>query len=385
MALKLYTGIMGSGKTYEVASVVILGALRSGRRVVSNIAGLNFDAYCEILEAEGIQLNEIGQLVPVEHEVVLKPEFWRTDKDEADNFQSFIQPGDVVVLDEIWRFWDGFSAKSTAGEKCPDRVMNFFRMHRHMIHAETGVACDIALITQDPADLSRRVRGVVEETYRMQKLTGIGLASRYRVDIFNRTRIVRKPLRSLQRSYEQKYFALYKSHSQATEGGAGPVEQNIDDRSNILKGWYFKVLLPACFLVFAGAVYVVLGYFNKGAGAASDKTAQAETKKDIASPDASAQKATPAAPVPPPVDSVWRAVGYWSDDSGLVVMLADGKKIRVLYDPPSVQLRSLAVSVSLPEGGFATSYTGRESLSSVRESSVPSPVPVPVLGPGLVQ
>ena len=39
---------MGSGKTFEVVSVVILGALRDGRRVISNIAGLNYDYYREI-------------------------------------------------------------------------------------------------------------------------------------------------------------------------------------------------------------------------------------------------------------------------------------------------------------------------------------------------
>lgn len=32
MSIKAYVGRMGSGKTYEVVSVVILNALRNGRR-----------------------------------------------------------------------------------------------------------------------------------------------------------------------------------------------------------------------------------------------------------------------------------------------------------------------------------------------------------------
>jgi zona occludens toxin len=38
MAIKVYVGLMGSGKSYEVVSNVIVPALGRGRRVISNIA-----------------------------------------------------------------------------------------------------------------------------------------------------------------------------------------------------------------------------------------------------------------------------------------------------------------------------------------------------------
>ncbi len=239
MAIKAYVGRMGSGKTYEVASVVIFKALASGRRVVSNIAGLDLDAYKALMLEDGIADERIGQLVQVTHDDVMKPEFWRTDKDEVDGVESFIQPGDLVALDEIWRFWEGF-----AGRKMPDRVMNFFRMHRHFTHKETGTACDVAIITQDVLDIARKVRAVIEETYGMEKLTAIGSTRRYRVDIFQGTRTSRKPLRQLQRSYEPKFFPLYSSHSQKKDGDADAKEENIDGRGNILKGALFKFVLP---------------------------------------------------------------------------------------------------------------------------------------------
>lgn len=44
MAIMVYTGVMGSGMTYEVVSMAALNALRQGRRVVTNIAGFNFSS-----------------------------------------------------------------------------------------------------------------------------------------------------------------------------------------------------------------------------------------------------------------------------------------------------------------------------------------------------
>lgn len=65
MSIKAYVGRMGSGKTYEVVSVVILGALRRGRRVITNIAGIDFQACSDLLVAEGIDPDKIGRIVMV--------------------------------------------------------------------------------------------------------------------------------------------------------------------------------------------------------------------------------------------------------------------------------------------------------------------------------
>jgi zona occludens toxin (predicted ATPase) len=255
---------MGSGKTYEVVSVVILAALASGRRVVSNIAGLNYAEFCRILQTEkNLVPDRVGKLISVSHDAVLEPSFWRTD----DNFkrkgemlaadeEPFIEPGDLLVLDEVWRFWEGFSSKDM-----PARVMNFFRMHRHFTHQITGITCDVALISQDVMDIARRVRGVVEETYVMKKMTVVGSTKRYRVDIFSGTNIRRKPLRSIYRSYNKKYFALYQSHSQKGEG-ADAVEQNIDGRGNIFRRPFFIIILPAMLIGLILSVYYIWGFFH---------------------------------------------------------------------------------------------------------------------------
>lgn len=349
MSIKAYVGRMGSGKTYEVASVVIYKALASGRRVVSNIAGLDIEAYKDLMLAEGIPEDRIGQLVQVSHDDVVKPEFWRTDKDEAEGVQSFIQPGDLVALDEIWRFWEGF-----AGRKMPERVMNFYRMHRHFTHADTGTACDVAIITQDVLDIARKVRAVIEETYYMEKLTAIGSTKRYRVDIFQGTRTSRKPLRSLQRSYEPRFFPLYSSHSQKKEGDADAREENIDQRGNILKGALFKVVLPVGLIVAGFAVYTVWSFFQpKATKADKGNTAQVQ-------PGAAPVANVLHAKAGPELAENWRVVGFYQIGADVVMVLNNGQRNRTLHGAPG-KVAGLSMEVILPNGEAATDWTGGKS------------------------
>lgn len=352
MAIKAYVGIMGSGKTYEVTSVVIFGALAAGRRVVSNIAGLNFDEFKKLLLEQGVPEQKIGQLVQVSHEDVLKPEFWRTDKDVEQGIDSFIQPGDLVALDEIWRFWEGFGDR-----KMPDRVMNFFRMHRQFTHPKTGLSCEVALITQDVMDISRKVRGVVEETYRMTKLTAIGSTSKYRVDIFQKARILKTPFRQFLRSYDPKFFDLYKSHSQKKEGDAPGVEESIDKRGNLLRGALFRFVIPVGLVVFGFAAWYIYGFFHP-------------TPKDlpVAANGSKSPAATPVRAASSPAASDWRVVGHYRTDSGLTVLLTDGQRSRVLHNPPNIKVSALSVEVVLPDGSVAADW-----MSTVK--SGPSVIP----------
>ena len=351
MAIKAYTGIMGSGKTYEVVSEVIRTALAQGRRVVSNIAGLNYEAFVDLLVEDGVPPERIGELHLVDHEQVKDPLFWRTDKCESEGTQTIIQPGDLVALDEIWRFWDGFAPKDADGKKMPDRVKNFFRMHRHMVHAATGFTCDIAIICQDIMDAHRGLRGVIEETYVMTKLTVIGSSNRYRVDIFQRDKVRGRPSRSLQRTYNNRYFPLYSSHSQKKEGGADAVEVNIDDRGNILKGVLFKVVLPLTVPLFGLAAWFVWSFFNP-----SQKKEPPPDKAPEKSAT-SAPAATPDAPRLPDV-SEWRVTGWYRLNGVLRVVLSDGQRVRYLVAPPNIKETALSFEVQLPDGSFATSWDG---------------------------
>jgi zona occludens toxin len=357
MSIKAYVGIMGSGKTYEVVSVVILNALRLGRRVITNIAGINYPAMVDLLVAEGVDPDKIGKVVQVPHERVTDAEFWLSEAgNEAIKAQgldldaSMILPGDLVCLDEIWRFWDGFSSRDSEGKKRPDSVMNFMRMHRHFTHPVTGVACDLAIITQEIMDASRQVRSVIEETYRMEKLTAIGSTKRYRVDVCQRGQS-RRVLRSLQRSYEDKYFALYTSHSGRKEGEAGPKEQNIDQRGNILAGALFKFVLPVGAIVAVFAVWTVYSFLHpEPVGQKVDKTFDASPATKVAGSSQAARPATPE------VSDNWRVVG-WITGQRMRVVLSDGQRQRIV-EPPNWKLTGMMLETYLPSGEAVTPWTG---------------------------
>jgi len=360
VSLKLYTGIMGSGKTYEVVSEVILNSLRQGRRVVSNIAGLDIKEFTIILQSEGVPLEAIGELVLVTHAQVLNPQFWLTDTDDlSSRISGFIasvtgekipciRAGDVVCLDEIWRFWNGFSTKDEDGKKRPDRVMNFFRMHRQMPDPESGLTCEIVLITQDPQDASRQVRGVVETIYCMTKLTALGMDKLYRVDIYAR-KITRSPLRSIQRSYNPKYFPLYASHSQKKEGGADAVEQSVDKRGNLFANPIYKYGIPLALLPIIPAFIFLWRMFHPAPPVE-------ETSAPVSIAGAPAQNST--VNNQPEVNLTWRVVGVYNSGAVLTFIIQSNTgEVRQLIDPPNFQQLGFGYSVELPEGGFATSWT----------------------------
>lgn len=352
MAIKAYVGIMGSGKTFEVASVVILGALRDGRRVVSNIAGLNESVYREILEAEGVDPEKIGWIEAVTHEAVMEPLFFRTDKDLDQDDDCFIQPGDLVAIDEIWRFWDGFS-------KPPERFMNFVRMHRQFVHPVSGLTCELVLITQDVMDIGRKVRAVIEQTYRMEKATAVGSTKRYRVDIFEGGKTRGKPLRQLFKTYEAKFFPLYQSHSQKQEGSADAKEKSVDNRGNILKGALFKIVLPVAVLLGGLGFYLVWGFFHRGE-AAKPVAAKENEKAVAASPALRPERG------PGDVSDKWHVHGWYSGPSGMVLVLMDNDgRLRHVYQPPNYRLAGLDVSVIL-DGEGITKYSG-----SVQQKNAP--------------
>ncbi len=347
MPLKAYIGRPRHGKTYEVVTVVIYISLSQGRRVVSNIAGLNRSAMLERFLKNGGDPDKFGELVMVTHDEVKNPLFWRTDADRDKGVDSFIQPGDVLALDEIWRFWSGFGLRSDDGDKRPERVMNFFRMHGHFTHPTTGYCCEIALITQDLNDIHRSIKGIIDQTFLMTKLTAIGSSKRYRVDIYEKTKVTRAPLRQLQRSYNPEYFEFYNSHSQRKEGDADAIEENPDDRGNLLKGALFKIVIPLALVVGCFAVWTVVQFFRpKELQTVKVSTSETATVAPVA-----------VSPAKNTIDESerWRVIGWF--DQPMRVILSDGNRTRIIQ-PPDFRLAGLDIETFLPNGEAVTAWTG---------------------------
>lgn len=247
MAINAYTGLMGGGKTYEVVSSVILPALKSGRDVVTNIYGLNYELVLQYLK-EPDKGCEFGKLLIVENDDVHKPEFFpRSETDET----SIVKHGNLVAIDEAWRFW--------GSTKWPQEHMIFFREHRHYVD-KRGVSCDLALMVQDITDLDKRLKNVIELSFCFTKLKTLGFSKKYRVQVYEGSKLYKSKLTTWStKNYNAKIFPLYKSYATSTVQG---VEKSIDSRQNMLKSTAFFVPLLIAVVLIVGGGYKVYGFFN---------------------------------------------------------------------------------------------------------------------------
>lgn len=160
MAITAYTGLPGSGKSYNVVENVIIPSLKQGRRVYTNIPLFNdklqkdFGGTVHLFDIEDVQAN---------------PNWF----DELPN-------GIVLIIDEVWKLWKSGETSQDAKES----HLKFLREHRHLVNEE-NVATQVVLATQDLADVAAYVRRLVATTYRHVKLDDLGLDNKFRIDIYS--------------------------------------------------------------------------------------------------------------------------------------------------------------------------------------------------------
>ncbi|MFJ9450277.1 zonular occludens toxin domain-containing protein [Herbaspirillum sp. NPDC101397] len=252
MAINNYTGLQGSGKSYEVVSTVILDALAAGRRVVTNIAGIDANLIrCYLLEKRDISSESQGSLVLVSDEQVRLDTFFPDEK--YPDLDSVVKGGDLVCIDEAWQFWG-------KEFKLSENHMQFFRMHRHYTNPNTGVTCDLAIMTQDATGIHPKLLNVVEMTTLCTKMKALGAPTSYRIEIYQGKKVMKKArLDVFVKKYKKEYFPLYKSYA----AGAG-VETAMDKRQNVLMNprlWFIAVLVV--FAVTMGPYFVWRSLINK--------------------------------------------------------------------------------------------------------------------------
>ncbi|HFE8018275.1 TPA: zonular occludens toxin domain-containing protein [Proteus mirabilis] len=177
MAISAYVGVPGSGKSYEVVSNVIIPAFMKGRRIVTNLYGISQDkinAYC--LAHRKADADSLGEIVYVDNEQVMDDNFFPYMENDVLAENTFCRSGDLICLDEIWRIWEN-------DKKIPKNHRSFIAEHRHF-DGENGNTCDLVVLNQSVSGLPRFIKDRVESTFRMTKLTALGLRSRYRVDVY---------------------------------------------------------------------------------------------------------------------------------------------------------------------------------------------------------
>ncbi|HVW49894.1 MAG TPA: zonular occludens toxin domain-containing protein [Trinickia sp.] len=248
MAINAYIGLMGSGKTYQAVTVIV-DALSKGRKVVSNIDGLNWEEIEKyLIEVKKINKEKIGQLICVEDTQIHDPNFLPVDNQ---NYESFVKGGELVVIDEVWKFW-GSSAKTI-----PNNHKNFWKMHRHFVD-DLGNTCDLCIITQDLSIITKDLRVLIERVYKTKKLKAI-TKNAYVLEIFEGYRMTKaSSLGWSDHIYDKRIFPLYKSYAKANAK-----EVDIDGRGNIWtkKTTWFIIFCLLCIIPFAS--YQVYKFFHR--------------------------------------------------------------------------------------------------------------------------
>jgi zona occludens toxin len=269
MSIVAYTGGPGAGKSYMAVEHQILPMLKAGRIVCTNIP-LKLDLIRR--DVPGCDLREF----PVQT-IATQPEM----------MAEAVPPGAILVLDEVWRlFPSGLKANQV-----PEQFRSFFAEHRHRLDAK-GNATQIVLVTQDLAQIGMFARQLVESTFRVVKLSTIGIpfSNRYRVDMFAGPVSGPNPntaaaIRQVFGRYDKRIWQYYISHtqSQVTEDDVAPNEAGSDKRANVFKRPFYVILPFATValvgLLVWGCVYLVHHFKHE-----EKPVAAANTRASVASP-----------------------------------------------------------------------------------------------------
>ena len=352
MSLNVYCGLQGSGKSYEVVSSVILNAISNGRTVVTNVDGIDAEKICEYLQKKYPKSDptKYGNIIHINNEVIKKPHFFYDS--EAPELETVVQRGDIVCIDEAWRFWG-----TDCGKVSPEH-MQYFRMHRHYIHPETNLASDIVLMTQDISGLHRSVKNVVEFAFKMKKFKAFGSSSRYRVDLYEGSKFTLKTRISyFIKKYDKAIFPLYQSYS----GGVG-VETSIDKRQNILASKTLWLYIASLLVISCIAFTFVWKFFHpKPVHPSSQSTAT--TTQAISTNVQPAQN-----PPIPNFSRVWRITGFVSTLTGDWVVLSDANG-NFRLESPSLFYGAGLSQIGTIDGEKVTHWSGDFSSSQSNSES----------------
>lgn len=243
MAIHFHEGLPGAGKSYEACVFHILPALKAGRQVVTNIRGINWAKFAELLD----EPEEYVRMLLIYIEPAEQDEGEEALQRVKNDFADKTPDNAMIVWDEVQDYFP------SGNYKLPHNQQKFWTEHRHR-------GLEIVIMGQDRDDVHKIIRSRIEDIVYFLKLTAIGRANQYKWEQLQKQakgRFVK--IGSGVRTYEEKYFGLYMSHRR--EGVKASVYQT--SRTNVLKN--SKALSLGVPLAFVGAFYAIYhlyGFFN---------------------------------------------------------------------------------------------------------------------------
>lgn len=208
----------------------VIPALEAGRKVYTNIAGIDHAKLAELL---GKPVADVEALL-----VVL------TDAQLVD-LPSLDLENCLLVVDEVQNFWG-------TRDRLGPTMVKWVAEHGHH-----GI--DVILMSQDIRDVHVIWRRRVEIRQVTLKLTGVGRPNSYSVTTYRGkgselyekvgTKVVK---------YDPKYFGIYASYS----GGDVSTDVYSDERSTVWGSAVFAKVLPVVFLAGAVGAWYMWRYFQ---------------------------------------------------------------------------------------------------------------------------
>ena len=366
MPINVYTGLMRSGKSYEVVSEVVVPAVRTGRTIVTNIDGISQEKIHDYLKAKYPDDDEAkyGQIVHVDNAKVFEPDFFPYyDDQKGAHTDTTVQPGDLVCIDEAWRFWGATDCKIHKHHR------SFFLEHGHFTHSETLIACDLVLMIQDMSTLNRFVKNVVAFNFRTHKKVSLGMSNTYSLTMWEGHKQTKATkIGNWVRTYKKDVFPLYSSF----KGGGKGVLVNADSRQNVLRNKKLWLLLAVMIVGLYVSATNVWKFFNPGELGPDGKP----LAKNAAVAPSKAPHATPAAGAPLPApgqpakaqnafSDVWRLVGSFQS-KGVSWVVVQNQAGVVRLESPSQFAGSGLVQIGDIDGSKVTIWSGAAAHQGVK-------------------
>lgn len=268
-----HEGLPGAGKSFEAIVHHILPALAQGRRVVTNIEGINHARFAELLN---LSIDKVQDQL----RCIYTPDIEEQKQAFLDNSGKDA----LIVIDEIQNLFPSDRSKLS------EQWNKYISEHRHE-------GLDILLMGQDRRDCHNMWRRRIQRVVVFLKLSAVGQDNRYKWEVHEATRPEKyKLVTSGTRTYEKIYFSLYSSHTVGTEN----VDNYKDKRAIIFKSKGFQYGLPVFICVFFYAIYHLSGFFTPAEVQASTPPVAKQSKQLPSQANNVRYNSRPKKVVPPP-------------------------------------------------------------------------------------
>lgn len=368
MPISFYSGQPRAGKTYQCVLNFVVPAVRAGRRVISNIDGLNADEIHDYIDKTGglPPGGKYGDVVYVRSDDIEAVDFFPL---ETDPMGGFVKPGDVLAFDEV-------STIFPTGGKMTKRTMHFLAFHGHYVsEGPNGRSTDIALIAQSIDMIPRNIRNLVAFHYRARRLVALGMPKRYDL-VWWEGAAMRKDtmVGSERKKFNPAVFRLFAS---SHGGGANAVVQS-DKRMIIWRRPAFWVpwAFICCMIVFGVYRMTTRGIVPGGAGGGHHAIGSAHAQGAGAGQPAAPRTILPAPPPPAVAEDGHRYSEHWkvvgTERFGTVtnvVLENSSGSLRVVPDA-RFRFRNGDVDAGVVDGEEVAGFTGTPTAGPSPLSSV---------------